>query len=114
MWRIILYLLLALGLVATVLVPMAIIHAETRIPKHVPSDPLNVPLDSLGVKGYDRTLCSDRWGSCSHYDREQFDTKYPGQPLDELSLYPLDKASRRGDYRTERDDYKTGSRQTEE
>jgi hypothetical protein len=24
------------------------------------SDPLNVPLESLGVTGYDKTLCSDR------------------------------------------------------
>jgi hypothetical protein len=30
------------------------------------------------------TLCSDRWYSCSTYDRQQFDQKYPGHPLKEL------------------------------
>lgn len=52
-------------------------------------DPLNKPLDSVGVSGYDRTLCSDKWNDCSAYDRQQFDTRYPGSSLDDLSLYPL-------------------------
>jgi hypothetical protein len=52
-------------------------------------DPLNVPLESLGATGYDKTLCSDRWNTCTEYDRQQFDQRYPGRPLEELSLYPL-------------------------
>ena len=36
------------------------------------SDPLNVPLESLGATGYDKTLCSDRWNTCSDYGRQQF------------------------------------------
>ncbi len=55
------------------------------------SDPLNVPLESLGVRGYDKTLCSDRWNTCSEYDRQQFDQRYPGSPLEELSLYPPER-----------------------
>jgi hypothetical protein len=57
------------------------------------SDPLNVPLESLGVSGYDKTLCSDRWNTCSDYDRQQFDQRYPGRPLEELSLYPPARGS---------------------
>lgn len=55
-------------------------------------DPLNLPLDSVGVSGYDRTLCSDKWNECSSYDRQQFDTRYPGSALDDISLYPLSYA----------------------
>lgn len=57
-------------------------------------DPLNQPLDSVGVSGYDSTLCNDKWNYCSDYDRQQFDTKYPGTPLESISLYPLQKESR--------------------
>src|SRR6185503_9443851 len=42
-------------------------------------DPMNLPMDELGVTGKDDTLCSDRWYSCTTYDRQQFDQKYPGQ-----------------------------------
>jgi hypothetical protein len=63
-------------------------HAEEFSPreKHRPKslDPMNRPMDELGVTGHDTTLCSDRWYSCSTYDRQQFDQKYPGQPLNEL------------------------------
>jgi hypothetical protein len=41
-------------------------------------------MDELGVTGRDATLCSDRWYSCTSYDRQQFDQKYPGRPLNEL------------------------------
>lgn len=57
-------------------------------------DPMNQPLDSLGVHGYDTTLCSDRWSNCSEYDRSQFDTKYPGTTLDSISLYSLETETR--------------------
>ncbi len=45
---------------------------------------MNRPMDELGVTGHDTTLCSDRWYSCSTYDRLQFDQKYPGVPMNEL------------------------------
>lgn len=51
------------------------------------SDPMNRPMDELGVTGKDDTLCSDRWYSCTSYDRQQFDEKYPGQPLKDLLRY---------------------------
>lgn len=54
-------------------------------------DPMNQPLDSVGVKGYDTTLCSDKWNDCSDYDRQQFDTRYPGTSLESISRYPLSK-----------------------
>jgi hypothetical protein len=47
-------------------------------------DPMNRPMDELGVTGKDDTLCSDRWYSCSTYDRQQFDQKYPGQRLKDM------------------------------
>ena len=53
-----------------------------RQPKSL--DPMNRPMDELGVTGKDDTLCSDRWYSCTTYDRLQFDQKYPGQRLNEL------------------------------
>jgi len=62
---------------------------ENKSVQAASSDPLNVPLDSLGATGYDKTLCSDRWNTCSNYDRQQFNQRYPGRPLEELSLYPL-------------------------
>lgn len=49
--------------------------------------PMNVPMDELGVTGHDTTLCSDRWYTCSSYDRQQFDQKYIGVPLNELLRY---------------------------
>jgi hypothetical protein len=49
--------------------------------------PMNIPMDELGVTGHDTTLCSDRWYSCTTYDRQQFDQKYPGRPLNELLRY---------------------------
>jgi hypothetical protein len=47
-------------------------------------DPMNRPMDELGVTGKDDTLCSDRWYSCTTYDRQQFDQKYPGQRLRDM------------------------------
>ena len=58
-----------------------------RPPSQKPLDPMNRPMEELGVTGHDTTLCSDRWYSCSTYDRQQFDQKYPGQRLNELLLY---------------------------
>ena len=49
--------------------------------------PMNRPMDELGVTGHDTTLCSDRWNRCSSYDRQQFDQKYIGVPLNELLRY---------------------------
>jgi len=49
--------------------------------------PMNRSMEELGVKGHDTTLCSDRWYSCTTYDRQQFDQKYPGRPLNELLRY---------------------------
>jgi hypothetical protein len=72
----------------SILVLTALMSFGNQSAKAAGSDPLNVPLDSLGVAGYDKTLCSDRWNTCSDYDRQQFDQRYPGRPLEELSLYP--------------------------
>ena len=47
-------------------------------------DPMNRPMDELGITGKDDTLCSDRWYSCTTYDRQQFDQKYPGQRLKDM------------------------------
>src|SRR5262245_57006646 len=73
-----------------VIVPVQV-FAE-RLDSHVSSqgksiDPMNRPMDELGVTGHDTTLCSDRWYSCTSYDRQQFDQKYPGRPLNELLRY---------------------------
>jgi hypothetical protein len=40
-------------------------------------DPMNRPMDELGVSGKDDTLCSDRWYSCTTYDRQQFERHAP-------------------------------------
>jgi hypothetical protein len=73
------------------LVPPCSTQAEDRhAPKpqtQKPLDPMNRPMEELGVTGHDTTLCSDRWNTCSSYDRQQFDQKYPGQRLNELLLY---------------------------
>ncbi len=50
-------------------------------------DPMNRPMDELGVTGNDDTLCSDRRYSCTSYDRQQFDQKSPGQLLKDLLRY---------------------------
>jgi len=81
------------------LLSASIASAEEK--KHT-GDPFGVPLDSMPVRGYDKTLCNDKWNKCSSYDREQFDTKYPGSSLESLSFYPLSKdykepSSPRGD-----------------
>jgi hypothetical protein len=52
-------------------------------------DPMNQPLDSVGVSGYDSTLCNDKWNTCTDYDRQHFDARYPGVSLNTLSLYPI-------------------------
>lgn len=52
-------------------------------------DPMNRPMDELGVTGKDDTLCSDRGYSCSTYDRKQFDQKYPGQERKDRTLRRL-------------------------
>ena len=66
-------------------------HAQDRNPRkpqsQKPLDPMNRPMNELGVTGKDDTLCSDRWYSCTTYDRQQFDQKYPGQPLKDLLRY---------------------------
>ena len=66
-------------------------HTEDLSPRkpspQKPLDPMNRTMEELGVTGKDDTLCSDRWYSCTTYDRQQFDQKYPGQPLNELLRY---------------------------
>jgi hypothetical protein len=66
-------------------------HAEELDSHKTPPDkllqPMNRPMDELGVTGHDTTLCSDRWYTCSSYDRQQFDQKYIGVPLNELLRY---------------------------
>ena len=84
--RVIVFLLLLL------LVPLPFsVNAEEPYNHKTPPDkllqPMNVPMDELGVTGHDTTLCSDRWYSCTTYDRQQFDQKYPGRPLNELLRY---------------------------
>lgn len=58
-----------------------------KAPPEKSLQPMNVPMDELGVTGHDTTLCSDRWYTCGSYDRQQFDQKYPGTPLNELLRY---------------------------
>lgn len=80
-------------LLILILLPLATAQAESqgghdgqrKSPKSL--DPMNRPMDELGVTGKDDTLCSDRWYSCTTYDRQQFDQKYPGQPLKDLLRY---------------------------
>jgi hypothetical protein len=61
------------SLMALIVVLTALMSFGNQCAQAAGSDPLNVPLDSLGVTGYDTTLCSDRWNTCSDYDRQQFD-----------------------------------------
>jgi hypothetical protein len=78
----------ALVALALVCAPMFSAYAEDsqklKSQTHQSIDPMNRPMEELGVTGHDTTLCSDRWYSCSTYDRQQFDQKYPGRPLNEL------------------------------
>ena len=84
MWVVFLFLLLLLPL------PLSV-QAEELGTRKTPPDrllqPMNRPMDELGVTGHDTTLCSDRWYTCSSYDRQQFDQKYIGVPLNELLRY---------------------------
>lgn len=73
----------------------------TKIPPDRSLQPMNRPMDELGVTGHDTTLCSDRWYTCSLYDRQQFDQKYPGVPLNKLLRYgepdwPIGERQERG------------------
>mgnify|MGYP001459818445 CR=1 FL=1 len=72
------------------LLPLSI-RAEDLKSQKTPPDkllqPMNLPMDELGVTGHDTTLCSDRWYTCGSYDRQQFDQKYPATPLNELLRY---------------------------
>jgi hypothetical protein len=71
-------------------------------------DPMNRPMDELGVTGKDDTLCSDRWYSCTTYDRQQFDQKYPGQRLKDMLRFGEpdwpDKDKRRSGYGSHKSD----------
>ena len=74
------------------LIPVPLfVQAEELVSHKTPPDkllqPMNVPMDELGVTGRDTTLCSDRWYTCNSYDRQQFDQKYIGVPLNELLRY---------------------------
>ena len=84
MWVVFIFLLLLLPL------PLSVQAEELGSHKTPPDkllQPMNVPMDELGVTGHDTTLCSDRWYTCSAYDRQQFDQKYIGVPLKELLRY---------------------------
>jgi len=84
MWVVFLLLLLLLPL------PLSVQAEDLRSHKTPPDrlhQPMNRPMDELGVTGHDTTLCSDRWYTCSFYDRQQFDQKYIGVPLNELLRY---------------------------
>jgi len=79
-------------LLLLLLLPLPLpVHAEDLGSHKTPPDkllqPMNRPMDELGVTGHDTTLCSDRWYTCSSYDRQQFDQKYIGVPLNELLRY---------------------------
>ena len=71
--------------------PVVSVHAEDLTPRKPPPqrplDPMNRPMNELGVTGHDTTLCRDRRFSCTTYDRRQFDQQYPGQPLNKLLRY---------------------------
>lgn len=71
-------------------------------------DPMNRPMDELGVTGKDDTLCSDRWYSCTTYDRLQFDQKYPGQRLKDMLRFGEpdwpDRDERRSGYGSDKSD----------
>ena len=80
------------SLLLLLLLPLPLsVQAEEPGSHKIPPDkllqPMNVPMDELGVTGHDTTLCSDRWYTCSSYDRQQFDQKYIGVPLNELLRY---------------------------
>ena len=62
----------------------AFAQSNSSQPRPKSLDPMNRPMDELGVTGKDDTLCSDRWYSCTTYDRLQFDQKYPGQRLKDM------------------------------
>lgn len=93
-------------LLLLLLLPLPLsVQAEDLISHKTPPDkllqPMNRPMDELGVTGHDTTLCSDRWYTCSSYDRQQFDQKYIGVPLNELLRYgepswPSGERERRG------------------
>jgi hypothetical protein len=78
-------------LILVLLLPLATAQAQSdRSCERAPSkslDPMNRTMEELGVTGHDTTQCSDRWYSCTTYDRQQFDQKYPGRPLNELLRY---------------------------
>lgn len=79
-------------IILVLLVPLPLsVHAgelgSHKTPPGKSLQPMNVPMDELGVTGHDTTLCSDRWYTCGSYDRQQFDQKYPGTPLKELLRY---------------------------
>jgi hypothetical protein len=54
-------------------------------------DPMNKPLDSLGVFDYDRRLCNDKWNTCGNYEGTSFGFNYPGRSISELGLYPQEE-----------------------
>jgi hypothetical protein len=99
----------ALLLMPLLVAPLATVHAQNHPSESRTQhalDPWNKPMDELGVTGKDDTLCSDRWYSCTTYDRLQFDRKYPGKPLNELLRFgepdwPDSDHKRGGDSRSE-------------
>ena len=80
------HMFIALVLLFFISTTMAFAQSKSVPDNHRPKslDPMNRPMDELGVTGKDDTLCSDRWYSCTTYDRQQFDQKYPGQRLKDM------------------------------
>ena len=81
-----LHMFIVLVLLCSISTTMAFAQSNSAPDNHRPKslDPMNRPMDELGVTGKDDTLCSDRWYSCTTYDRQQFDQKYPGQRLKDM------------------------------
>jgi hypothetical protein len=81
-----LHMFIVLVLLFSISTTMAFAQSNSAPANHRPKslDPMNRPMDELGVTGKDDTLCSDRWYSCTTYDRLQFDQKYPGQRLKDM------------------------------
>jgi hypothetical protein len=96
----------------------AFAQSNSSQPRPKSLDPMNRPMDELGVTGKDYTLCTDRWYSCTTYDRLQFDQKYPGQPLNELLRFGApdwpDRGKRRSGYGSHKSERFGSGRRTDD
>ena len=105
-----LHMFIVLVLLCSISTTMAFAQSNSAPGNHRPKslDPMNRPMDELGVTGKDDTLCSDRWYSCTTYDRLQFDQKYPGQRLRDMLRFGEpdwpDKDKRHSGYGSDKND----------